>query len=256
MCRATLQYRPKPRQDEGIRHRLKELAEVRRRFGYRRLHVMLKREGFHVNHKRIHRLYREEGLSLRRRRRKKTASVSRLELPKAAKPNQRLSMDFMSDSLSDGRKIRLLTIVDDFTRECPAIEVDTSISGLRVVQTLTRIAQRQGLPEAIVIDNGPEFIGKALDEWAYRRGIKLYFIRPGKPSDNAYVESFNGKLRDECLNENWFLTLPQAREIIEAWRVDYNQTRPHSALGNLSPEAFAKTQQPHTAQESLIPVAN
>lgn len=202
---------------------------------------MLKREGLVVNHKRTERIYREEGLILRKRRKcRKRGSLLRIEMPVAAKPNQRWSMDLMSDSLSTGRRFRVLTIVDDYSRECPAMEVDTSINGVRVVRTLERLAQMRGLPKVITVDNGPEFAGQALDEWAYQKGVTLNFIEPGKPVENAYIESFNGKFRDECLNENWFMSLFQAREIVETWRMDYNQERPHSSLGNLTPQEFAQ----------------
>ncbi len=149
-------------------------------------------------------------------------------------------MDFIADSTAIGRRFRALTIVDDYSRECPAIEVDTSLGGRRVVCVLERLAEARGLPEIITVDNGPEFIGKALDEWAYRQGVKLNFIRPGKPIENAYAESFNGRLRDECLNTNWFVGLKEAREIIENWREDYNRVRPHSSLHNLTPSEYAK----------------
>lgn len=239
LSRTSFGYRPKQdAEDEVIRNRLKELAQQRRRFGCARLHVMLRREGLMINHKRTERIYRQEGLSLRIRRRKKMASAARLELPRARRPNERWSMDFMSDNLSSGRRLRLLTIVDDYSRLCHRIEVDTSIGGARITDILNEISLREGLPESITIDNGPEFISKALDAWAYQRGVKLNFIRPGKPVENAYIESFNGKLRDECLNEHWFLNLDHARQLIEEWRIDYNRERPHSSLSNLTPEEF------------------
>lgn len=241
MWRSTFQYKPVIKPDEEIiRKRLRELAEKRRRFGCDRLHIMLKREGFKINHKRTERIYKEEGLKLRIRRRKKMAAVQRTEVPPAARLNERWSMDFMSDALSDGRKLRLLTIVDDYSRKCHRIEVDTSIGGARVTRVLNEIAQGEGLPESITIDNGPEFIGKALDNWAYQRGVRLSFIRPGKPGDNPFIESFNGRVRDECLNENWFTSLEQARRIIEDWRMDYNNERPHTSLGDLTPEEFLR----------------
>ena len=197
-----------------------------------------------INHKKTERIYKEERLSLRIRKRRKMASVTRIELQKPDRPNQRWSMDFVSDCLSNGRKIRVLPILDDFSRKCLAMEVDTSIGGLRVTRTLDKVAEHEGfLPEVITIDNGPEFIGKAMDEWAYRRGIKLNFIRPGKPVENAYIESFNGRLRDECLNQHWFLTLHQAKDIIETWRIEYNNERPHSSLGNLTPEEFIRKEE-------------
>ena len=199
---------------------------------------MLRREGFVINHKRTERIYKEEGLALRIRRRKKMAAIQRIEAPAPTRVNERWSMDFVSDVLSSGRKIRALTMVDDYSRKCHRIEVDTSIGGQRVTRVLNEIAQGEGLPELITIDNGPEFIGKALDAWAYQRGVKLNFIRPGKPVDNSFIESFNGKFRDECLNDHWFTSLDEARRIIEDWRVDYNNERPHTSLDNLTPEEF------------------
>jgi putative transposase len=237
LWRATYSYQRQSADDQAVRLRLKEVAEQRRRFGCHRVHVILKREGLVINHKRTERIYREEGLSLRLKKRKKTAMI-RVKLPEPERVNQRWSMDFVSDSLCTGRRFRVLAILDDFSRECLIIEVDTSIGGTRVVSVLERLAELRGLPEVITVDNGPEFAGKAMDEWAYRRGVKLNFIRPGKPVENAYIESFNGKLRDECLNENWFITLKDARETIEAWRIDYNEFRPHSSLGDLSPAEY------------------
>jgi putative transposase len=239
LSRTSFAYQPVIRPDEEvIRKRLKELAQTRRRFGCPRLHVMLRREGLMINHKRTERLYKQEGLWLRIRRRKKLASQLRTEVPKPGHPNHIWSMDFMRDSLASGRSIKVLAVVDEYTRKCFRIEVDTSINGVRVVRTLGEIGQISGLPEIIMVDNGPEFISKALDAWAYQRGVKLTFIRPGKPVENAYIESFNGRFRDECLNENWFMSLDHARRIIEAWRVDYNNARPHSSLGYLTPEEF------------------
>ena len=222
-----------------MRQQMQQLALQWPRFGYRRLYVMLRRSGLKINHKRVQRLYREEGMALRRRKRRKRACTLRVAMPMAARPNQHWSMDFVSDALANGRKIRALTVVDDYTRECPAIEVDTSLNGVRVARVLDRLAETHGLPEVIRTDNGPEFAGQALDAWAYRRGVKLDFIRPGKPTDNSYVESFNGKFRDECLNENWFETLPEAKLVIENWRNKYNGKRPHSSLGQLTPGEFA-----------------
>ena len=238
MWRATYTYQSKCKDDEVLRLRLKELAEERRRFGCPRLHVMLKRENLVINHKRTERIYREEGLSLRLKRRKKRAYQLRVKLPAAEWANQHWSMDFASDSLFGGRKFRVLAIVDDYTKESPVIEVDTSIPGARVVTVLDRLAEVRGLPEVITVDNGPEFTCKTLDVWASRHGVKLNFIRPGKPIENAFAESFIGRFRDECLNQNWFTTINEAREIIEEWRIDYNGVRPHSSLGDLSPEEF------------------
>ena len=199
---------------------------------------MLRWEGLVVNHKKTERIYREEGLSLRKRKRKKIAAQARIVMPDPLGPNERWSMDFATDSIVTGRRFRALVIVDDYSRECPAIEVDTSLGGCRVVQVLDRLAETRGLPNAITVDNGPEFAGKVLDEWAYRKGVKLNFIHPGKPIENAYAESFIGRLRDECLNENWFITLKNARDTIEGWRIDYNVGRPHTSLGGFTPREF------------------
>jgi putative transposase len=238
--RTSFAYKPKEKDlDEAeIRVRLKEHAQKRRRFGCPRLHVLLRRDGFIINHKRTERIYKEEGLSLRIKRRKKMASTLRVEVPRPTHPNHIWSMDFMKDALSDGRKLKVLPVVDEYTKKSFRIEVDTSITGARVVRILNEIAPAEGLPEIIIIDNGPEFIGRALDEWAYRRGVKLFFITPGKPVENMYMESFNGRLRDECLNLHYFTSLEYARQIIEEWRVDYNTERPHSSLDNLTPEEF------------------
>jgi len=238
LSRTAYGYRPPRDGDTILRHRLRELAGQRRRFGSPRLHVLLKREGLVVNHKRTERIYKEEGLALRRKRRRKGAAGARVVIPAPERPNQKWSMDFVSDSIVTGRRFRALAIVDDYSRECPAIEVDTSLGGTRVVGVLERLAELRGLPDVITVDNGPEFASKALDEWAYRKGIKLDFIRPGKPIENAFAESFNGRLRDECLNDNWFLSVKHAREVIEAWRKDYNTARPHSSLGGLAPQEF------------------
>jgi len=243
VCRTTYAYRPRDKGDGLLRVRLRELAEQRRRFGCPRLHVMLRRESLVINHKRTERIYREEGLSLRLKKRKKKAAVLRVMLPQAEHAEQRWSMDFVADSTLAGRRFRALAIVDDYSRECPAIEVDSSIPGTKVVEVLEELAETRGLPAVITVDNGPEFAGKTLDEWAYRRGIKLNFIRPGKPVENAYAESFIGRLRDECLNENWFSSVREARDIIETWRRDYNEVRPHSSLDNLSPMEFMETRE-------------
>jgi putative transposase len=224
--------------DDEIREKIIEIAHQRRRFGCPRIHLMLRRKGLLINHKRTERIYREEGLSLRKRKRRKTAAQTRIILPAPQRPNERWSMDFVADSIVSGRRFRALVIVDDYTRECPAIEVNTSLGGTRVVQVLERLYETRGLPEVITTDNGPEFTGKALDEWSYRRGVKLNFIRPGKPIENAYAESFIGKLRDECLNENWFISLKHARDIIQGWRIDYNEGRPHTSLRGLTPREY------------------
>lgn len=240
--RSSWRYRRRRTEDPALRERLRELALQRRRFGYRRLQVLLRREGWAVNHKRIYRLYREEGLLVRRRKRKRAAGLARVPLATPQRANQGWSMDFLTDALVSGRRFRLLTVVDDYTREALAIEVDTSLPGLRARRVLEQLSASRGRPEWIVVDNGPEFSGRVLDQWVFANGIRLHFITPGKPVENAYVESFNGKLRDECLNENWFGSLLEARAVIEAWRVDYNCIRPHSALGYRTPEEFAAEQ--------------
>ena len=238
--RSVARYKCRSSDPPGLRERLRALAAERRRYGYRRLHVLLRREHFLVNHKRVYRLYREEGLLVHRRKRKRTCGVQRVPLGAAERSNQRWSMDFVADSLENGRRVRLLNVVDDCTRQCLAAEPDTSLPGLRVARELDRIAFEQGgFPEVITVDNGPEFAGRVLDAWAYEHQVQLRFIEPGKPVQNAYIESFNGKLRDECLNEHWFGTLGEVRSIVAAWRHDYNSFRPHSALGNLTPNEFA-----------------
>ncbi len=238
--RASYDYRPVVRRDEELREKIRELAHQRRRFGCPRIHLLLRREGLVVNHKRTERLYREEGLSLRKRKRKKTAAITRVILPEPGRPNESWSMDFVTDSIVTGRRFRALVIVDNYSRECPVIEVDTSLGGARVVSVLERLAETRGLPDVITIDNGPEFASKVLDEWAYRKGVMLNFIRLGKPIENAYAESFIGRLRDECLNENWFISLKHARDIIESWRIDYNEGRPHTSLGGLTPSEYVE----------------
>lgn len=224
------------RDTTALRQRLRELAGERRRFGYRRLHILLRREGLAINHKRVYRLYREEGLSVRQRKRKQVAARRGERRGAAAAPNQRWSLDFVSDALATGRRIRLLAVVDTCTREALAIEVDTSLPASRVVRVLDRVVAERGTPRQIVLDNGPELTSRALDRWAYEHGVQLCFIDPGKPVQNGYVESFNGRLRDECPNEHWFLDLADARKIVETWRIDYNRQRPHSSLDYRTPE--------------------
>jgi putative transposase len=239
MSRSSCRYQPQRRDEEALRERLKELAGERRRFGYRRLGVLLRREGWGVNHKRVYRLYRQDRLQVGKRLRKRTAGVERVPLALPRGPNERWSMDFMTDSLATGRRFRTLNVVDDYTRECVRIEVDTSLGGERVARVLEELRERRGGPQVIVVDHGPEFTSQVMDRWAYERRVKLHFIEAGKPEQNAYVESFNGKFRDECLNENWFMSLEEARVKIETWRRDYNQVRPHSALKYQTPEVFA-----------------
>lgn len=232
-------YRHRPRPDEALRAALKEAAAKRRRWGYRMLAVLMERQGFKDNIKRIYRVYREEKLQVKIRRRRKTARWRGDKPLPATRPNERWSMDFMSDQLANGRTIRVFNVVDDFTRQCLAMEVDTSLNGVRVTRVLDRLVARHGHPQRMVMDNGPEFTGKALDRWAWEHRVQLAFIEPGKPVQNAFVESFNGTCRNECLNESWFLSLADARTIIENWRIDYNNQRPHSSLGGRTPSEFA-----------------
>lgn len=240
ISRSVLHYVSKRDEDAPIRARLKELAGQYRRYGYLRLHVFLRAEGLVINAKRTYRLYCEEGLQVRRRKRKRLPSRDRISLEAAERPNQRWSLDFMSDALWNYRRFRVLNIVDDCTRESPGQIVDFSISGERLARYLDELAVVRGYPEELVHDNGPELTSRAMFVWSQRTGVKLRFIQPGKPTQNAYVESFNGKFRDECLNENWFANLADARRTIEAWRRHYNEVRPHSALGYQTPADFAR----------------
>jgi putative transposase len=228
------------RPDRGLlRARIDGIAASKRRYGYRRVHVVLRREGWQAHRKLPYCLYREAGLAARRRKRKRIGPYERRPLPKPSVANLSWSMDFVSDGLADGRRLRCLTNVDDWTRECVAIEVDTSIAGVRVRAVLQRLSETRGLPASITVDHGPEFEGQVLDAWAYAANVRLSFIRPGKPNESAYIESLNGKFRDECLNEHWFVTMTQARRIIETWRAEYNTERPHSSLGDLTPQEYA-----------------
>jgi len=244
LARTSYRYRSRADEQAALRIRIKDLAYARVSYGYRRLHILLQREGWRVNHKRVYRLYKLEGLMMRPKRpRRHAAAKRRMERVEALGPNDGWSMDFMSDELFNGQRIRLLTLVDNFTRESLAIEVDTHLGGHRVVEVLQRVNQSRSLPKTIRVDNGPEFISKVLDHWAFLNRVELDFSRPGKPTDNAFIEAFNGRLRDECLNENWFLSMDDAREKVRSWRKEYNSHRPHGALGNLSPEEFAKTKE-------------
>ncbi len=235
--RSSLQYRPEGRDDAALRERLRYWAALKPRWGAPILHDVLKAEGLVINHKRTERLYREEGLSLRRKRRQKLPAGARVPLSVPQGPNERWSMDFIHDQLATGRRFRCLTLVDDFTRQCPAIHVDTSIGGASVVAVLQRLALSGRLPKVITVDNGPEFTGKALHLWAQRSGVTLHHIQPGKPMQNAFIESFNGTFRDDFLNQHWFGSLAEARLLIEHWRShDYNHLRPHSSLGRIPPD--------------------
>jgi putative transposase len=228
------------RGDDGeLRYRLRELAGERRRFGYRRLLILLRRKGVRVNHKKLYRLYREERLTVRRRGGRKRALGTRAPMAVPQGINQRWSLDFVSDALVDSRRFRILAIVDDFTRECLALVVDTSLSGVRVARELDRLAEFRGLPLMIVSDNGTELTSNAILSWQQDHNVEWHYIAPGKPQQNGFVESFNGRLRDECLNEHLFTSLAGARNIIEAWRIDYNAMRPHTSLNGLTPMEFA-----------------
>lgn len=220
-----------------VRQRLRELAGERRRFGYRRLGILLAREGMTMNHKKLLRLYREEGLAVRRRRGRKRATGTRAPMAVPQGPNLRWSLDFVADALAWGRRFRVLAVVDDFTREALALVADTSIGGTRVTRELDALIARRDRPAMIVSDNGTELTSRAVLEWTNRAGLDWHYIAPGKPIQNAFVESFNGKFRDECLNEEVFTSLAEARSVIEQWRQDYNQVRPHSAHAGLTPEA-------------------
>jgi putative transposase len=239
--RSTFQYcTTKPPLTE-LRAHLRSAAAEKPRYGYRRLTDRLRTTmNYVVNHKLIYRLYREEELAVRRRRRKRLASERRGKLERAKAPGDHWAMDFVTDTLLNGRVFRTLTIVDEFTRKSPALVVDFSLPGARVVRELEALKQQGMKPKTLVVDNGPEFAGKDLERWAFENDVELHFIQPGKPTQNAFAESFNGRFRDECLNENCFLSIDDARRIIEAFRIEYNEARPHSSLGNLSPAEFER----------------
>lgn len=239
MERTSIRYRSRRPDDSAVRLRLRELAAVRRRFGWRRLRVLLSREGVHMNHKKLRRLCVEERLQVRRRGGRKRALGTRAPMIWPQGPNQRWSMDFVSDTLTDGRRFRILAVVDDFTRECLCLVADTSLSGLRVARELDALTARRGRPQGCVSDNGTKLTGMAILRWSQGSGVDWHYIAPGQPTQNAFMESFNGRLRDELLNETLFTSLAHARVVIEDWRRDYNIERPHSALGNLTPLAYA-----------------
>jgi putative transposase len=242
--RASIRYRSSRPDDGPIRIRLRELAAVRRRFGYRRLRVMLGREGIHMNHKKFRRLYGEERLQVRRRGGRKRALGTRRPMAIPQGPNQRWSLDFLSDTLTDGRRFRILAVIDDFTRECLCLVADTSLSGARVARELDAVIAQCGRPLSLVSDNGTEFTSMAILKWSQDAGIDWHYIAPGKPTQNAFIESFNGRLRDELLNEVLFTSLAHARAELAAWRIDYNTVRPHSAIGNLPPAGYIQLGHP------------
>ena len=251
--RNTLRYRSRRQEDAALRTRIRAIAESKRRYGCPRIYVRLRREGWRVNHKKVERLYyRDEKLSLRQRRRKKAAAVPRVALPQPTQPGRCYAMDFVHDRLVTGRRFKCLTMTDLYSKEVPVIEVDVSIGGERVCRILDRLFLTRPLPEALILDNGPEFAGTALDVWAAQHRVHLHFIQPGKPVQNAFIESFNGKFRDECLNEHWFLSLQEAQLVIEAWRREYNEERTHSSIGDLTPLEFIHNHhdQPQAVQEA------
>ena len=239
MARASLRYQGHRDPQDALRIRLREVAASRVRFGYRRLTVLLRREGWHVNAKRIYRLYTDEGLTVRTKHRTKAAGRARVPQARATAPNERWSMDFMSERVANGRWFRILTVVDQFTRECLCLLADQSLTGSQVAQALEPLVAQRGTPRAITVDNGSEFASRVMDAWAYRHGIHLDFIRPGKPVENGFIESFNGRLRDECLNVEVCFTLDDVQEKLARWRTDYNLLRPHSALQDQAPVSFA-----------------
>ena len=235
-----MRYRSRRPDDAELRAKIRRIASERRRFGYRRIHVMLAREGVRVNQKKLRRLYAEEKLQVKRRGGRKRALGTRRPMMVPDAPNRRWSLDFASDAFTDCRRFRILAVVDDFTRECLALIPDTSLSGRRVARELDAIIARRGRPGAVVSDNGNEFTSHAILAWSQKSGVEWHYIAPGKPQQNAFAEGFFGRLRDECLNETLFSSLPQARAALAEWRRDYNLTRPHSALGNTPPAVFAE----------------
>jgi putative transposase len=255
ITRRGFQRTPAEDRNRELRQRLRELAEQRRRWGCPKLYIILRREGWQANHKRIERLYREERLSLKlRRRRRKRLSHLRVPRERPVAANQTWAVDFIHDSLSSGRRFRAFAVLDEWSRESLAIEVDISLPGERVTRVLGRLHETRGLPVVLQADNGPELRGQVLDQWAYDHGVHLQFIERGKPIQNAYIESFNARLREECLNEHVFVSLNDARRKIEQWRIAYNRERPHSSLGNLTPEEFAALPKSQRAQPSRAPL--
>jgi len=251
--RASWYRRSRAKDQSALRMRIRDLAHARPRFGYQRIWVLLRREGWLVNRKRVRRLYRLDGLQLRMRvRRRKHMTLHRGPAPVPVGPQERWSMDFVHDTLADGRPFRVLTVVDHWSRHSPILEVGFRMSGEAVGQALDRVLNGGVGPRSITVDHGTEFQSRALEDWAYRRGVQLDFIRPGKPVENAFIESFNGRLRDECLNVHQFASLTEAQTIIEAWRLDYNQRRPHSSLGHLTPNEFIGQRQVIRAAEEAV----
>jgi len=237
--RSVIRYRSRKKDDSILVSKIKQIAYEKRRFGYRRIHMMLKREGLIVNHKKVYRIYRSCGLKVLKRGGRKRAIGSRRVRERPSSPNELWALDFMHDALADGRRMRLLTVIDTYTRECLCISVDTSINGRKVTEVLNELIVTNGRPKTILSDNGTEFTSNVILKWSSDHQIDWQYIEPGKPFQNGNIESFNGKLRDECLNENWFLNLSDARRIINKWAHEYNYYRPHSALGGLTPRELA-----------------
>jgi putative transposase len=250
--RTSVCYRSRKPDDGAVRSRLRELAAARRRFGYRRLHLLLGREGLHLNHKKLRRLYREEHLQVRRRGGRKRALGTRAPMTVPQGPNQRWSLDFVSDTLTDSRRFRILTVVDDYSRECLCLVADTSLSGTRVARELDTLIAERGRPAMCVSDNGTELTSMAILRWSQEVQIEWHYIAPGKPTQNAFIESFNGRLRDELLNETLFRSLAHARAVLADWKEDYNTVRPHSAIGNLPPAAYAKLSDPAMQRDRTL----
>lgn len=250
-------YHSNRREDLPLRLRVKEIALSRVRYGLKRIYTLLRREGWKDNHKRVYRVYKEEGLNLRSKRpRRSRAAATRLDRIDGLQLYQCWSMDFVSDALFDGRKFRTLTVVDNYSRECLAISVGQSLKGTDVVQALEYLKHEKGVvPQRLQTDNGSEFISKEVDRWAYENKVTMDYSRPGKPTDNPFVESFNGSFRDECLNAHWFLSLEDAKEKIEAWRVEYNEFRPHSSLDNLTPAEFIEMTKENMLCDQTLPGA-
>jgi putative transposase len=250
--RTSMRYRSLRSSDSELRQRLRELAAVRRRFGYRRLLILLRRDGVRLNHKKLRRLYAEERLQVRRRGGRKRALGTRSPITLPSGPNQRWSLDFVSDTLIDSRRFRVLAVVDDFTRECLALVADTSISGVRVGRELDAIIVKRGRPAMIISDNGSELTSMAILRWSQTANVAWHYIAPGKPQQNAFIESFNGRLRDELLNETLFTSLAQARQLLALWLDDYNTIRPHSAIGNIPPALYAKLSTPDMQRHGVL----
>jgi putative transposase len=250
--RTSIRYRSRKPDDGAVRSRLRELAAARRRFGYRRLHLLLGRDGLHLNHKKLRRLYREERLQVRRRGGRKRALGTRAPMTIPQGPNQRWSLDFVSDTLTDSRRFRILTVVDDYSRECLCLVADTSLSGMRVARELDTLIAERGRPAMCVSDNGTELTSMAMLRWSQETQIEWHYIAPGKPTQNAFIESFNGRLRDELLNETLFSSLAHARVVLADWKDDYNTVRPHSAIGNLPPAAYAKLSDPAMQRDGSL----